>query len=483
MLDRQHSPAPPANHEGSLHRWPRILTHGVTGDPIVLIGAPYPDSVNAKRLTVLLTAAVATAAVAYAQMGAYTQADLTKTATGRTLLEVISDLNQYYLYPVDQDKLLRGAINGAIGSLDDEFTYYSQPEDTAIDAENLNGEFFGIGVQLIAANADGTGGKIDNVYRGGAASSAGVQIGDTFLKIGDTDVSTSKLNEIVRLVRGAKGTTVSVTFARDGKPYVVKMERQPVTIVSVEQTILPGNIGYIGLNTFYNAKASEQFRAAVASMKQKNVAGLVLDLRDNGGGLLNAGVDVADQFLQSGPIVSLRDRSGKATVFGAARAAATDYTGKLVVLMNKNSASASEVVAGALQDTGRAKVVGEQSFGKGVAQIPIDKLPDGGKVAIVNSAWLTPENREIHKKGITPDVVVTDTRYTVPLNFTGGGLKAGEKVTLTVAGKPVTVTADKEGKFSYTGEAARPARSAAQGEAIVDVNTDAILKAGLAQLK
>ena len=161
----------------------------------------------------------------------------------------------------------------------------------------------------------------------------------------------------------------------------------------------------------------------------------------------------------------------------------SDYTGKLVVLMNKNSASASEVVAGALQDTGRAKVVGEQSFGKGVAQIPIDKLPDGGKVAIVNSAWLTPENREIHKKGITPDVVVTDTRYTVPLNFTGGGLKAGEKVTLTVAGKPVTVTADKEGKFSYTGEAARPARSAAQGEAIVDVNTDAILKAGLAQLK
>ncbi|GHF57093.1 peptidase S41 [Deinococcus metalli] len=453
------------------------------GHPILLIRAPYPGRVNAKRLTVILTAAAATAAVAYAQLGAYTQESLNATATGRTFLEVLSDLNKYYLKPVDQEKLLRGAINGAIGSLDDEFTYYSQPEDNAIDAENLQGEFYGIGVQLIAANSDGTGGKIDNVFRGGSASSAGVQIGDTFLKIGDTDVSTKKLNDIVRLVRGEKGSTVNVTFSRNGKPYVVKMERQPVTIVSVETTVLPGNIGYIGLNTFYNTKVIEQFRAAVADMKKKNVKGLILDLRDNGGGLLTAGVDVADQFLQSGPIVSLRDRSGKTEVYGAAKPSATDYTGPLVVLVNKNSASASEVVSGALQDDSRAKIIGEQTFGKGVAQIPIDNLPDGGKVAIVNSAWLTPKNREIHKKGITPDVVVTDTRYTQPLNFTGGGLKAGEKVTLTVAGKPVTVTADKDGKFSYTGEAARPSRSAAQGEAIVDVNTDAILKAGLAQFK
>ncbi|WP_243398114.1 S41 family peptidase [Deinococcus koreensis] len=438
---------------------------------------------NGKRLTLVLTVAAATAAVAYAQLGAYTQTQLSATPTGKTLLEVIGDLNRYYLHPVDQEKLLRGAINGAIGSLDDEFTYYSQPEDTAIDAENLNGEFFGIGVQLLAANADGTGGKVDNVFRGGSASAAGVQIGDVFVKIGDQDVIGKKLNEIVRLVRGAKGTTVNITFARDGKPYAVKMQRQPVTIVSVETTVLPGNIGYIGLNTFYNEKVSQQFNAAVADMKKKGVQKLILDMRDNGGGLLNAGVDVADQFLQQGPIVSLRDRSGKREVYGVAKAAASDYTGKLVVLLNKNSASASEVVAGALQDNARAQIVGEQSFGKGVAQIPIDNLPDGGKVAIVNSAWLTPKNREIHKKGITPDVKVADTRYTVPLNFTGGGLKAGEKVTLTVAGKPVTVTADKEGKFTYAAEAKRPSRSAAQGEAVLDVNGDAILKKGLELLK
>ncbi|EYB66601.1 carboxyl-terminal protease [Deinococcus phoenicis] len=437
---------------------------------------------NRKRMTLVAGALAATAAVGYAQLGGYTQADLTKTDTGRTLLQVIGDLNRYYLYPVDQQKLLRGAINGAIGSLNDEFTYYSEPANNAIDTQNLNGEFGGIGVTLVAANADGTGGKIDNVYKGGAAASAGVQIGDVFVKIGDTEVLTSKLDEIVRLVRGKEGTTINVTFARDGKPYTVKMERRKVTIVSVEQNVLPGNIGYIALNTFYNEKASQQFRAAVADMKKKGVQKLILDLRDNGGGLLNAGVDVADQFLQSGNIVSLRDRSGRTEVYGKATRSPADYTGKLVVLVNKNSASASEVVSGALQDTKRATIVGEQTFGKGVAQIPVDTV-DGGKVAIVNSEWLTPLGRQIHKKGITPDVVVKDTRYTVPLNFTGGGLEPNARVTLTVDGKPITVTADKDGKFSYTGEAKRPAHSTTQGEATLDQQGDAILKKALDLLK
>ena len=118
---------------------------------------------------------------------------------------MIGDLNQYYLYPIDEEKLLRGAINGAMGSLNDEFTYYSQPEDNAIDQENLGGNFYGIGVQLIAANADGTGGKIDNVFKTGAAIGAGVQIGDVFVKVATRKCMTSKLDEIVRLVRGKQG--------------------------------------------------------------------------------------------------------------------------------------------------------------------------------------------------------------------------------------------------------------------------------------
>lgn len=423
-----------------------------------------------------------TAAVAYAQMNAYTTSNIAATPVGKTFVEVLNDLNKYYLHPVDQDKLLRGAIQGALGSLDDEFTYYSEPEKNQIDAQNLQGSFGGIGVTLVAANPDGTGGKIDNVYKGNAAAKVGVQIGDVFVKVGDKDVMTAKLDDIVKLVRGPLNSKVTVTFARNGKPYTVEMTRSQVNIVSVEETVLPGNVGYIALNTFYNEKVSEQFRAAIADMKKKNIQKLILDLRDNGGGLLNAGVDVADQFMQTGNIVSLRDRSGKTQVYGKASRAASDYTGKLVVLVNKNSASASEVVSGALQDVKRATVIGEQTFGKGVAQIPID-LPDGGKVAIVANEWLTPNGRQIHKKGITPDIVVKDTRYTVPFNFTGGGAEPGKTITLQVEGKPVTVTADKDGKFTYTGEVKRPARSSTQGEAVVDVQGDAILRKALETLK
>ncbi|RJF73319.1 S41 family peptidase [Deinococcus cavernae] len=434
------------------------------------------------RLALVAGTLALTAAVAYAQMNAYTTSNLPATPVGKTFVEVLNDLNRYYLYPVNQEKLLRGAIQGAVGSLDDEFTYYSEPEKNQIDAENLKGTFGGIGVTLVAANPDGTGGKIDNVYKGNPAAKAGVQIGDMFVKVGDKDVMTAKLDDIVKLVRGPIGSSVSVTFARNGKPFVVNLKRDTVNIISVESTVLPGNVGYIALNTFYNEKVSEQFRAAVADMKKKNVQKLILDMRDNGGGLLNAGVDVADQFMQSGSIVSLRDRSGKTEVYGSARGQNTDYTGKLVVLVNKNSASASEVVSGALQDVKRATIIGEQTFGKGVAQIPID-LPDGGKIAIVANEWLTPSGRQIHKKGITPDVVVKDTRYTLPLNFTGGGAQPGAKVTIQVDGKPVTVTADKEGKFTYTGEVKRPTRSSTQGEATVDVQGDAILKKALEVLK
>lgn len=438
-------------------------------------------------------ALAATAAVGYAQMNTYSSGTLPTTKTAQAFVQVYNALNQLYLTKPDSDKLLRGAINGMIGALDDPFTYYEQPEDNAVDQQNLAGEFYGIGVQLTAVNADGTGGKVDTVFKVGAAAQAGVQAGDVFLKVGDKDVSTAKLNDIVKLIRGEKGTNVTITFGRGGSnagagstgaasSYTVTMQRQPVTIVSVEKAMLPGNVGYIALNTFYNQQVNQQFQAAVADMKKAGVKKLVLDLRDNGGGLLNSGIFVADQFLQKGKIVSVRDRSGQTDVIGQAKDQASDYTGQLVVLVNKNSASASEIVAGALQDSGRAKIVGEQSFGKGVGQ-QVVSTEDGGRVAIVNFTWITPNGHEIQKKGITPDVVVADNRRPTPLNFSGSGVPAGAKLTVTVAGKPVEVTADKDGKFTYTGAVARPVTSATQGEAVVDLKTDAELQKALDLLK
>jgi carboxyl-terminal processing protease len=449
--------------------------------------------VKLNKMFLVVGALAATAAVGYAQLNDYTQAKLPSSKEAQTFVQIYGAINDLYLTKPDSNKLLQGAINGMIGSLNDPFTYYIEPETNAVSAQDLAGEFFGIGIQLTAANADGTGGKVDTVFKVGAAAQAGVQAGDTFLKIGDKDVSAAKLNEIVRLVRGEKGTKVTVTFGRGGadagagsaaqaSSYSVTMERQPVTIVSVEKAMLPGKVGYIALNTFANEKVNQQFQAALVDMEKQGVGKLVLDLRDNGGGLLDSGIFVADQFLSSGKIVSLRDRSGQTEVAGEARKQATDYTGKVVVLVNKNSASASEIVAGALQDSKRAQVVGEQSFGKGVGQRVVSTV-DGGKVAVVNFTWITPGGHEIQKKGITPDVKVADTRRPTPLNFSGSGVPAGSKLSIMVAGKPVEITADKEGKFTYTGTVVRPLTSSTQGEAVVDLKTDSELQKALALLK
>ncbi len=427
-------------------------------------------------------ALAATAAVGYAQFVTYDTADVTKTANGKAFVQLFGALHQLYLRPLDDGKLMNGAIKGMLASLDDEFTYYVEAQANQTDQENLSGEFFGIGIQLTAANADGTGAKVDTVFKTGSAVQGGVQSGDVFLKIGDKDVSSLSLNEVVRLVRGPKGSKVNITFGRGKSTYSVSLERQPVTIVSVEQTMLPNNVGYIALSTFYSDKVNEQFAAAVQGMEKKGVKKLILDLRDNGGGLLSSGVFVADQFMQKGPIVSLRDGKGKTQVYDTAKNQATDYTGQLVVLINKNSASASEIVAGALQDTKRATIVGETSYGKGVAQTPVE-LVNGGQVRIVANEWLTPNGRQIQKKGITPDVTVEDNRRPLPLNFAGSGVKAGTKLSLVVNGKPVNVVADKDGKFTYTAPPADQPRSDEQGVAVVNVNTDAELKAALQQFK
>lgn len=426
----------------------------------------------------LLSGALAgTAAVGYAQMSGYKATDLLNTEAGRSFMVVLDQLNANYLYDVDREAVMRGAIHGALGALKDDFTYYEEPSDNAIDRQNLSGTFYGIGV-LLEGDRSGRGVRVGTVYQGGAAFEAGVQMGDVFLEIDGKDVRDSTTTDVVRLVRGEEGKPVQVMFARGGKPYTVTMTRKPVSNVSVETAILDGNVGYIALTSFYNEKASAQFREAVRKMQAAGVNKLIVDMRDNGGGLLQAGVDVADQFMNEGPIVSLRNRSGRTQLYGAATDRGTDYEGELVVLVNRNSASASEVVSGALQDVGRAQIIGEKTFGKGVAQTPIT-TPDGGRVNIVSSEWVSPGGRRINKEGITPDVLVKDSRRFTPLNFIGSGAQPGTEMILTVNGEEVKVQANSEGQFEYVGELPRRERSSVPGEATVDLESDQQLRAAL----
>lgn len=457
----------------------------------ILTAVHYHKSVNKGRNWIIIGVGLTTTLVlGYAQMRSYPASSSNtelSSPEAQTFLEIYQLLQDEYLKPVDNAKLWRGAVEGMLQSLDDPFTGYDTPEASVADAEDLSGQFFGIGVQLRPTNPDGTGATADVVYKGQSAAEAGVQPEDHIVKVNGVDVTKLKLKDVVRKIRGPEGSTVKIEFVRDSGTVEYTMTRKPVELKAVETAMISPKVGYISLNTFYNEKVFDQMSNAIASMKKNNVQKIILDLRDNGGGLLCAGTYVADLFLQEGSIVTLRDRKGNEKAYGSplggtcsgkAHKSATDYTGQLVVLVNKNSASASEIVSGALQDSGRAKIIGEKTFGKGVAQEVIN-TKDGGTLRLVAEEWLTPKGRSIHGKGLDPDIVVEDDRFGKPLNVEGMGATAGQKVTITIGDKTVEATADKDGKFIYTAPRKKLKQSSVQGEAAFDIKNDAQLRKAL----
>jgi len=418
-------------------------------------------------------------AVGLAQFGG--GASFERNPHGKALIESYEIIQEHYLKPIDPEKadeLLQGGISGVVGALDDPFTSYSPPRNAHIREEDVRGEFFGIGVQISPNNPDGTGAKIVNVFRGGPAFSAGIKTGDVIVEVDGENVSELPLFDIVAKIRGPKDTKVTIGVQRKGVSAVLRFEivRRKIEIVSVSKAMLPNNVGYVAIETFLNVKVIEQLRQAVADLKRQGATRLILDLRDNGGGLLDQGCQVADSFLKRGVIVYTRDRrSTRAYCEASPR---TIWNDEMIVLINGSSASASEIVAGAMQDTGRAQVVGEQTLGKGVGQ-NVFTLANGGELTLVTFEWLTPKKRSIHEQGIAPDVKVRDNRFPTPLAFEGLGAEPGAEVTLSTGGKTYTTTADEEGKFSFSEELRPRELSDVQGEAKVDVENDAILKKAL----
>ncbi len=431
-----------------------------------------------RRIAIAGGLALIVAAIALAQVGVIS---FDRSPDGKAIRETFEIMQQNYLKPFDKKtakKVLEGAIGGMVNALDDPFTSYSPPRDVEIRNEDVHGEFYGIGVQIAPANPDGTGAKIVNVFRGGPAFQAGLRIGDVIVEVNGEDVSKLSLYDIVAKIRGPKGTKVTLGVRRSGANALLKFQivRRKIEIVSVSKAMLPGKVGYVAIETFLNVKVNDQLRKAVDDLKAQGAQKLILDLRDNGGGLLDQGCQVADAFLKKGVIVYTRDRrSTRAYCEAGPR---TYWDGPMVVLVNHGSASASEIVSGALQDDERAKIIGEQTFGKGVGQ-NVFTLANGGELTLVTFEWLTPKKRSIHKHGITPDVEVRDNRFPTPLAFEGVGVKPGTKVELVVNGKTYTAVADKDGKFSFSEELPPRKLSDVQGEALVDPQHDAILKKAL----
>ena len=422
-------------------------------------------------------------ALVYAQLPRPQAETFLQNPNGQALLEVYQRIQQDYLEPLYKeklDKLLEGAIGGMVQALEDPFTSYSPPQRSTLRQEDLRGEFFGIGATLSAANPDGTGARIEGVMKGLPAQRAGLRAGDVILEVDGEDVTKLPLLDIVAKIRGREGTKVTLKVRREGvpAPLVFELVRERVEIISVS-TAKVGDVGYVALETFANFKVEDQLKRAIEELKAQGVKKLIFDLRDNGGGLLDQGCAVASAFLKEGPIVYTRTKN--LTRVWCEATGQTLWDGPMVVLVNGNSASASEIVAGALQDYGRAKVIGEKTFGKGVGQTPYT-LANGGELTLVTFEWLTPKRRSINKEGITPDIVVKDTRFPTPFSLQGAGAPPGAEIAVTLNGKTVKVKADAEGKFSYAEPQRQRPLPEDRGQAVLDLENDAILKRALEEL-
>jgi carboxyl-terminal processing protease len=314
--------------------------------------------------------------------------------------------DEYYGDLPDASKLPRAALRGVLGTLDDKNTALIDPEISKILSEDTSGSFDGIGA-IVRQNADNNI-EVASLFAGQPAEKAGVKVGDVIMAVDGRSIVGFSTYEAVAVIRGPAGTLVKLTIARkgDAKPIEIGVTRAKITIPVVTSKMLDGNIAYVSLFDF-GTQATDQLNRALQDLLAKKPNGLILDLRGNPGGLLQQAVQVSDIFLDSGVVVSEKDRDGNGQTFRSGPGGlAQDIP--LVVLVNGGSASASEIVAGAIQDRTRGKLIGEKTFGKGSVQLP-HMLADGSELRITIAHWFTPSGHSIHGEGLTPDIVVLIT--------------------------------------------------------------------------
>jgi len=319
--------------------------------------------------------------------------------------KVLAYVENSYVDEVDSRTLIHGAIRGMLATLDS-YTVFLPAEEYRRMKADTAGEFGGLGIEV---RKEGDRLVVVEPLEDSPASRAGILPGDWIVSIDDTPTANLSVTEAVKMMRGQPGTKVRLGLFREGfsQPLEFVLLRDRIQIRSVEARLYPGGIGYVRIKSFQE-KTESFLTKALGELRQQNgkeLSGLVLDLRGNPGGLLDQAVRVADRFLAQGEIVTTRGRGGKILDIETAHRAGTEPDYPIVILVDDRSASASEVLAGALQDHGRAVVMGTTTFGKGSVQTVVD-LDDGSGLKITVARYYTPKHRSIHGTGIEPDVVV-----------------------------------------------------------------------------
>ncbi len=308
-------------------------------------------------------------------------------------------VSKKYYIPVEDQSLEQGVYKGLLWGLKDPYSSYLTAKEYDQMMINTTGEYEGIGV-TIAAGEDGYV-TVVAPMDGSPAYEAGLKSGDKIVMIDGQNYDNATLDEAAVALRGKSGTTVKVTVARDGKPLNFSVIRSKITLETVTSKVLANNIGYIRISSFEENTATD-FTRELRAMEVKQVKGLIIDLRDNGGGLVHTGTEIADLLLPSGLIAYTEDREGNRNDFKSDTSAT-----KLpyVVLINEGTASTSEIVAAAIKDHQSGTLVGTTTFGKGIIQT-LEQLETGDAIKLTIMQYFSPKGNVIHKKGVEPDVVV-----------------------------------------------------------------------------
>ena len=311
-------------------------------------------------------------------------------------------VEQYFYQEPDEQAMLDGAEMGLLYGLDDPYTFYYTPDQYAKMWENDEGEYAGIGIQIMANYATGIC-TISRVFLDSPALEVGIRKGDVLSKVEDLDVTASNLQEAVDIMRGEVGKPVNVQVLRGDQVLDFVVSRAVVHVNWVNSCMLENDVGYISLYEF-SGDCSVAFKTQLDALLEKGAKALIMDLRDNPGGWVDDAVKVADLFLPEGTVASLVYRDGTTEYFTTT----TDNKEleiPLVVLVNEYSASASEILSGALQDYERATIMGTKTYGKGVVQYVLPVGTRGAGMQLTVAQYYTPNGNEVHKIGITPDVI------------------------------------------------------------------------------
>ncbi len=332
-------------------------------------------------------------------LSALVSKETTSDAITNKINEYRKIIDKYYLGEIDENKLKEGAIKGYIEGLDDQYTEYIPKEDMEEYTEDIEGEFVGIGVYMIQDK------EIDRVrvlapIKNGPAAEAGIQSGDIIRSLNDVEYTASQMSELSQAIKGEEGSTVKLEIIRGEEIITYTLKRSNVKLNPVEGEIIEDEIGYIEFSSFDKNTANE-FRKKYEELKEQGIKSLIIDIRNNGGGIVQEAVSIAGTILDNGSTVLYEiNKNNEEEEMKTNTDPIIDVP--IVLLVNENSASASEILAGALRDYEKAKIVGKTTYGKGVIQ-QLLSLPDGSGLKITSEEYLTPKKNKINKVGIEPD--------------------------------------------------------------------------------